>query len=177
MNLTRVAIPKSIAVDIIRGSINKFVDKCNNFVMRWNCDFIFKDIYVQYNRFQELETSSCMRLCSMVTSATLETPHGALLFFEACFHVQNCTTSAFDIWQPLKLYHCIHQNQSFNLPSLYDANAFYVKMKLSCENFQWFCDMAHFYNGVMYWIANFNRILLFAIVWTGWNRNICVKYT
>ena len=54
--------------------------------------------------------------------------NASLLFLEACFHVQNSITSAFDVRQSLKLYHCIQQNQSFNLPSLYDANAFYVKM-------------------------------------------------
>ena len=26
----------------VRGSINKFVDKCNHFVLRWNKDFVFK---------------------------------------------------------------------------------------------------------------------------------------
>ena len=69
-----------------------------------------------------------MRLCSSVTLATAETLYGALLFLEACFRVQNSIASAFDVRQSLKLYHCIQQNQSFNLPSLYDANAFYVKM-------------------------------------------------
>ena len=73
-------------LNIVRGSFNKFVDKCNNFVTRWNCDFIFKPSLKIYicNPFWELETSSCMRLCSTVTVAT-------------------AITSAFDVRQSLKL--------------------------------------------------------------------------
>ena len=165
----------------IQGSINKFIDKCNNFVMWWNSYFTFKPSLKKYicNPFQELETSSCMRLCSMATLATAETPHSTLLFLEACFHIQNSITSAFDVQQSLKLYHCIQQNQSFNLPLLYDAKAFYVKITS-----EWNCfDMwkfsvilwcRHFCDSVMYWIANFDHILLFAGLYTGWNREMYV---
>ena len=52
------------------------------------------------------------------------------LFLGVCFHVQNSITSAFDVRQSLKLYHRIQQNQSVNLSSFYDANAFDVKMTL-----------------------------------------------
>ena len=79
------------------------------------------------NPVWEFESSSCMRLWSMVTLATAETPHGTLLFLKACFHVQNSITSVLDIRQSSKIYHCIQQNQSANLQELYDANAFYVE--------------------------------------------------
>ena len=85
----------------IRGRINKFTDKCDNFVTRLNFDFIFISFLKKHicNKFQDFETSSCMHLCSMVTLATAEMPHGKLLFLEVCFHVQNSITSVFDIPQ------------------------------------------------------------------------------
>ena len=102
------ALVNKIIMNGIRGSINKFVDKCDNFVMRWKFEFIFTSSLKKYicNAFREFETSSCIRVCSVVTLATAETPHGALSFLEACFHVQNSITSAFDIRQPSKLYQC-----------------------------------------------------------------------
>ena len=47
-----------------------------------------------------------------------------------------------------------------------------VRMKSFCD-VKIFSDFVmHFYNGIMHWIANFNHILLFASVYTGWNREI-----
>ena len=70
-------------------------------------------------------------------------PHGALWFLETSFHIQNSITSGFDIWQPLKIYHYIIENQDFNFSSLYGAKELDIKMKsLPYENLQWFCDGA-----------------------------------
>ena len=83
----------------------------------------------------------------MVTLATSEMPHVTLLFLEACFHIQDSITSVFDIRQSLEIYHCMQQNQDFNLPSLYGTEALDIKTTsewncfvMACENSQQFCD-------------------------------------
>ena len=90
-----VKIPRSVYGGVWINSYTNAVV----FFMWWNFDFIFKTSLQQYtfNPFWAFEIRSCICLCSVVTLAKAETPHGVLLFLEACFHVQNSRTSAFDV--------------------------------------------------------------------------------
>ena len=141
----------------IRGSNNYFVHKCDNFVIRWNFDFIFKPFLKNNicNTFRNIETNSCMRLCSVVTLATAETPHGALLFLEACCHAQNSITSVFDIivFSRTSALGCRRYMALMQLTSKRRQN----KIVLSYENLQWSCG-----DVVMHWLSDFDQILLFA---------------
>ena len=66
-------------------------------------------------------------LCSMVTMATFEMPHSALVFSEVCLHIQSHINSVFDNVTILRNISQYKQNQDLFETSFYDVSALDIR--------------------------------------------------